>query len=475
MTQASPTQPMTPRAGPRNDGRAGGFEVALLAAWDLLVALIVLLSTNAFGTGLRGASVRTAVGLLGILILSATGAYHRTSWLREHPVETVRQLALASTMLAWIGVLATVVLGLPQHMTALVIAWLVVPVGWYLGRRVATWLRRRAVPERLLILGSGEVARRVAELARRPGSASVVIGCLDDDPGPMDREDPPLLGGIDQLPHVLAVGRVDRVIVAFSSTRDFETLDALRSATAYRGPIDIVPRFFDFVGPHAITYNADGMAFVSIPARRVTRGRAILKRAIDLVGSIGLLIVLSPLMLAIAFTILIDSGRPVLFRQRRIGMHGSTFEILKFRTLRPEPPAPPGIDALELTPGSIGVHVEQAKQEAAKRATRSGAFLRKTSLDELPNLFNVVRGQMSLVGPRPLSPLEDAVLDGWELLRRDMRPGITGLWQVSGRSEISWEHRINLDYRQVRHWSLTADLHTLTDTIRAVLHRRGAE
>ena len=104
-----------------------------------------------------------------------------------------------------------------------------------------------------------------------------------------------------------------------------------------------------------------------------------------------------------------------------------------------------------------------------------GASLRKTSLDELPQLFNVLVGQMSLVGPRPLSPLEDAVLDGWELLRREMRPGITGLWQVSGRSEVSWEHRINLDYRQVRHWSLLADVQVMADTVRAVLRRHGAE
>ena len=93
----------------------------------------------------------------------------------------------------------------------------------------------------------------------------------------------------------------------------------------------------------------------------------------------------------------------------------------------------------------------------------------------MPQLFNVLGGQMSLVGPRPLSPSEDAVLSGWELMRRDMRPGITGLWQVSGRDEISWEDRINLDYRQVRHWSLSLDLHVLTDTIRAILRHRGAE
>ena len=284
-----------------------------------------------------------------------------------------------------------------------------------------------------------------------------------------------MLGGIDQLPRVLADGGIDRVIVAFSSRRDYDTLEVLRSCAGFPGAVDIVPRFFDLLGPEPTVYSDDDLAFVSIPGRNSGRGRAVLKRGFDLIASTVLLVVLSPLLLMIAAAIVIDSGMPVLFRQRRIGMHGRPFRIVKFRTLSGGPEDLHDPAGLELTPGSIGLHVEQAKQDAARRATRVGKFLRRTSLDELPQLFNVLVGEMSLVGPRPLSPTEDAVLSGWELLRREMRPGITGLWQVSGRSTVSWEKRINLDYAQVRHWSLSADLQVLADTVRAVLHRRGAE
>jgi exopolysaccharide biosynthesis polyprenyl glycosylphosphotransferase len=445
----------------------------LLGAWDLGVVVLALTVTGAFGASFAGWLAAFVIGLVAVVAIGLAGAYPRTSWLREHPLHMLARLVVASTALAWAGVLVTLALGLHKDLGALVVAWITLPIAWYVGRRIAT-RARRVRPERVVIVGSGVVARRAMELLRRPGSASVVIGCVDDGVSPREEGDPPTIGVIDDLPRLLADMDIDRVIVAFSSRRDYETLDVLRSCTNYRGAVDIVPRFFDFVGPRARMYRTETLAFLSVPGRRVGPGSAMLKRSIDLVGSIILLIVLSPLLLLIALAILIDSGRPVLFRQRRIGMHGAPFSIIKLRTLSPE--ADPPVDGApqELESKSIALHVEQAKQEAARRATRVGAVLRKTSLDELPNLFNVVVGEMSLVGPRPLSPLEDAALDGWELLRRDMRPGITGLWQVSGRSEVSWENRINLDYAQVRHWSLASDLHVLADTVRAVVRRTGA-
>jgi exopolysaccharide biosynthesis polyprenyl glycosylphosphotransferase len=465
----------TPERAVRAQPVHGNVDVALVAAWDLAAVFAALSITGALGGGTRAWIVRGLLAALSVCAISAVDAYRRTTWLRQHPIRIVGRLMLASTFVAWGAVLAAQALGLPNTPGRLIVVWLTAPVAWYASRQAARVLRRRALPERVLIVGGGVIADRVVKLARRPASAAVIVGCMDDNTEPGVPGGPPVLGTIDQLPQVLAAGDIDRVIVAFSASRDSRTLDVLRSCSAFSGSVDIVPRFFDLLGPRALTYDADGLAFLSVPGRRFTRGRALLKRVIDFAGAAALLIVLSPILLGISAAILIDSGSPVLFRQRRIGMHGRTFSILKFRTLKPDSAAVREIEALELTPRSIGVHVEQAKQDAAKRATRVGAFLRKTSLDELPQLFNVLVGQMSLVGPRPLSPLEDAVLDGWELLRREMRPGITGLWQVSGRSEVSWEHRINLDYRQVRHWSLLADVQVMADTVRAVLRRRGAE
>jgi exopolysaccharide biosynthesis polyprenyl glycosylphosphotransferase len=323
----------------------------------------------------------------------------------------------------------------------------------------------------VLIVGSGEVATRVHALVRRGGS--VIVGCLDD--GPHQITGVPALGEIEDLPQILGTRAVDRVVIAFSSRRDNETLEVLRACSGFHGTVDIVPRFFDFLGSTASIYDIDGLPFLSIPGRRRTRGRAFAKRALDLVGAGGLVVVLSPLLGLIALAIVLDSGRPVLFRQRRVGLHGRMFSIIKFRTLLPERDPPCDLSALEFTPESIALHVEQAKQAAVRRATRAGKVLRRTSLDELPQLFNVLAGHMSLVGPRPLSPLEDATLDGWELLRREVRPGITGLWQVSGRSEVSWAERVNLDYREVRHWSLASDVQVLAETIGAVIRQRGAE
>jgi exopolysaccharide biosynthesis polyprenyl glycosylphosphotransferase len=480
--ESSPAQAETNRVDDRGlellapmRSRGSIAEAMLLGTWDLFATLLALVLTGAFGGGVRGSVVRVLVSLGALVFLRVAGAYRRTAWLREHPLELIGQLLVASTALAWGGVLVTMALGLRYHLGPLVISWLVLPVAWFVGRRVAKRLRV-ARPERILIVGTGIVAERVIELSRRVDSTSLVVGCLDDGESRHRSPDgPPLIGGIDQLPRVLAQGGVDRVIVAFSERSDHETLDVLRSCASYHGAVDIVPRFFDFVGPRVGMYSDDGMAFLSIPARHMGRGGRIMKRAFDMLAASVLLVALAPLLAVIAMAILVDSGGPVLFRQRRIGMHGTTFSILKFRTLTPAdgPVHDPG--TLALTPGSIAAHVEQAKQEASRRATRVGAFLRKTSLDELPQLLNVLVGQMSLVGPRPLSPLEDAALDGWESLRRDVRPGITGLWQVSGRSEISWENRINMDYSQVRHWSLASDLQVLIDTVRAVWHRRGAE
>jgi lipopolysaccharide/colanic/teichoic acid biosynthesis glycosyltransferase len=301
-----------------------------------------------------------------------------------------------------------------------------------------------------------------------------VVGCLEDGVVGVRPHDPPVLGSIDDLPELLAQGRIDRVVVTFSQRRDHRTLEVLRNATAYRGAIDVVPRMFDFVGPSTSTYHVDGLAFLSIPGQHMSRTRLALKRMIDIAVSSILIIMLSPLLLLVAAAILIESGRPILFRQRRIGMRGTSFSIIKFRTLYPTADEERENTELGLTLPPIGVHVEQTKSDAVRRATRLGGMLRRNSLDELPQLFNVLAGHMSLIGPRPLSSIEDAMLTGWQCTRRDMRPGITGVWQVSGRSELSWEERISLDYAQVRHWSLTTDFQILADTLRAVLDRRGA-
>jgi exopolysaccharide biosynthesis polyprenyl glycosylphosphotransferase len=463
--------PLAGPDAPRRSARDATLLSALGAA-DVIVALVLLRLGDAIGTGLAGVLVLVPLGALTLLTLSCAGAYRPSAWLREHPIEMLGGLAVAATVLAWAVVMLATVTGARWHAGALVGTWLVLPLAWYAARRIAGFLWRRLRPERILIVGGGEVAARVARFARSAGGH--VVGCLDE--GEVPPVGVAVLGAIDTLPEQLVERAIDRVVIAFSARRDSETLAVLRACSHFEGTVDIVPRFFDFLGPTATMYSTHGLPMLSVPGRRVTHGRAFVKRTLDVAGAAVLLLVLSPLLALIALAIVLDSGRPVLFRQRRIGLHGEPFVIFKFRTLVPAPRSSPlEPRGLELTAEAIALHVERAKREAVGRATRIGALLRRTSLDELPQLLNVLRGDMSLVGPRPLSPLEDAALEGWELLRREVRPGITGLWQVSGRSEVSWEERISLDYRQVRHWSLYSDMRVLADTVAAVFQQRGAE
>ena len=194
---------------------------------------------------------------------------------------------------------------------------------------------------------------------------------------------------------------------------------------------------------------------------RSTRWRPyVLKRMFDMVvSSIGLAI-LSPLLLLVAAAILVDTGRPVLFLQERVGLHGRTFRIVKFRTMTR--------NAEQRTKG-------QWITAGNPYVTPIGRFLRKTSLDELPELVNVLKGDMSLVGPRPTLPEQVATYDTFQRRRLEVRPGITGWAQVNGRNSISWTERIKLDVWYIDHWTPWLDVRILFMTIGQVLRQRGVE
>lgn len=197
-------------------------------------------------------------------------------------------------------------------------------------------------------------------------------------------------------------------------------------------------------------------------------GAKAIKRFVDVVGAAALIVLLSPVLLAAAVTVKVDSPGPVLFRQRRSGLRGREFQVLKLRTMRV---------GSERQRQAMAEHNESDghlfKIREDPRVTRAGRLMRRFSVDELPQLFNVVMGDMSLVGPRPL-PTEDSAFG--ELARRRLlvRPGLTGLWQVSGRSSLSWEETLRLDLAYVDTWSLRLDLVILARTPRAVLRGEGA-
>ena len=188
----------------------------------------------------------------------------------------------------------------------------------------------------------------------------------------------------------------------------------------------------------------------------------------DIVGATVGLLLLSPLIALVAVAVKLDSRGRVLFRQRRIGRKGRGFQVLKFRTMVPD--AERQVEELF----ERSEDPDWLKLDHDPRVTRVGRVLRLTSLDELPQLWNVLKGEMSLVGPRPLIETEDATVSGWSRTRLDLAPGITGLWQVLGRTNIPFEEMVKLDYLYVTNWSLWLDVKLLLRTVLVVVHRRGA-
>jgi lipopolysaccharide/colanic/teichoic acid biosynthesis glycosyltransferase len=216
----------------------------------------------------------------------------------------------------------------------------------------------------------------------------------------------------------------------------------------------------------------EGIPLVGLPPLTLSASARFLKRSFDLVGASLGLVVLSPVLLATAVAVKLDSRGPVFFRQVRRGELGKTFRIYKFRTMCDD------AESRKSDVAHLNMHVDEDprmfKVPSDPRVTRVGVFLRRWALDELPQLINVVRGEMSLVGPRPLILEEDVHVERWARKRLELKPGITGLWQVLGRSDIPFEDMTKLDYMYVTSWSLKEDLRLLLLTIPSLVRERRA-
>jgi exopolysaccharide biosynthesis polyprenyl glycosylphosphotransferase len=335
-----------------------------------------------------------------------------------------------------------------------------------------SWVLPRVMKRRrTLIVGSGREARLVhRKLMAHPEYGLEVVGFLDGNGGDPADDVGPILGSRDDIANVIDEHEIDRVLLGSSIASHEEMLDLIRTVRRPDVQVSIVPHYFEIFTSRAILDEVEGMPVVTLPPMNLGRSSRLLKRTFDVVvASFGLLM-LSPLLLIVAVAIRLDSKGPALFRQPRRGRYGSTFHIVKFRTMR--------IGAEQ--DRSDVLHMNEVDGPLFKikgrdpRVTRVGAFLRRTSLDELPQLWNVVRGQMSLVGPRPFVVYEADKITGWAQRRLDMTPGITGLWQVLGRNDIPFEEMTKLDYLYVTNWSVWWDLKILCQTIPVVLGKRGA-
>ena len=328
-------------------------------------------------------------------------------------------------------------------------------------------MRARGLNQRfVLVVGAGERAQAFAgklESHRELGLA--VIGFLDDDQGSdlpggwlyrgrfADLEDVLKANVIDEVAVCLPFSRWDLVDPVVGIAEDFGKI--------VRVPMDVLDRSFT----SGKVEELDGtpvFSLVSGPDRLL--GLAA-KRTIDLLGSAALLLILSPLLLAVGVAIRVRDGSPILFRQTRVGRHGRPFDVAKFRTMAP--------DAEARYPEVVAMSDPRAfKLVGDPRVTPLGRFLRRTSLDELPQLWNVLRGQMSLVGPRPAPPREVEGYDLWHRRRLSMKPGLTGLWQVTARGNDDFDERAKLDLEYIDRWSFWLDVKILARTIPAALEGR---
>jgi exopolysaccharide biosynthesis polyprenyl glycosylphosphotransferase len=336
-------------------------------------------------------------------------------------------------------------------------------------RIVLARLRRQGRNLRLvLVLGAGPRGRAFAEKLESHHELGLrVIGFLDPDPSFDPGPAWPSLGSLDDLEAVLHSRVVDEVAICLPFSL-WAHIDAIASLCEEEGKIVRIPMdVLDRTISTGRVEDLDGtpvFSLVSGPDRALALA---VKRLLDLVGSIVGLVILSPLFLVVALATILDTGRPVLFHQRRVGLHGRPFRIHKFRSME--------VNAedrqAELTAAST-VHGQAFKMDADPRVTRVGRVLRQTSIAELPQLWNVLRGQMSLGGPRPPLPDEVAGYDLWHRRRLSMKPGITGLWQVRGRRDPEFDRWEEADLEYIDKWSLWLDLRILVRTLSAAVQGR---
>jgi exopolysaccharide biosynthesis polyprenyl glycosylphosphotransferase len=346
-----------------------------------------------------------------------------------------------------------------------------------LGRAGARAYCRRQIAylQNTVIVGAGDIGQLVArKLLNHPEYGINLVGFVDDAPKAQraDLAHLTLLGGPDRLPELIELLDVERVIVAFSNESHEDTLDLLRLLRDKDVQIDIVPRLFDMLGPGVGLHTVEGLPLLALPTLRLSRSSRLLKRALDVVVASLALVVLAPVLAVIAALIRQSSPGSVLFRQIRMGSGDETFRIFKFRTMVAD------ADERKAEFAHLNMHARDGgdprmfKIAEDPRVTAIGAFLRRYSLDELPQLLNVLLGDMSLVGPRPLILAEDQYVEAWGRQRLNLKPGVTGPWQVLGRNEIPFEEMIKLDYHYVTAWSLLNDLKLIFRTIPVVF--RGA-
>ena len=368
--------------------------------------------------------------------------------------------------------------GIYALMTFWAMAVCIVPLARTIARHACR--RSGSYEQNAVIVGAGEVGQLVArKFAKHPEYGVNVVGFVDREPR-VRRADLPehlsILGPPARLPEIVDHLRIERVIIAFSRDPLPRLLGLLRELRGRSVQIDVVPRMFDLLGPSVAVHSIEGLSLLGVPPVRPSRTELVLKRALDVVGATVGLVLLAPLLAYISLRILLDADGPVLFRQTRLGADKREFTALKFRTMKVGTDHAVHAAYIRATMSSDARAQESGlyKLHRPDAVTRFGTWLRRTSLDELPQLLNVLRGDMSLVGPRPCIPYEVEHFKPHHHERFAMPQGITGLWQVMARANSTFGESLDLDVAYVRSWSLGLDLQLLLRTPLQVLRQRSS-
>lgn len=476
-------RPVVPGYTPRR-ARWESRYAAATTGTDLVAITIMVLVGYALGLGTyvpQFGEVSPGVGIVaGGLMLIALLACR--AWdprvIGQGPEEFSRVLRAVVTSAVVLGLLGLALEALAPR------PWVfgLMPMGGALAVGFRLLLRSRlyrlrrqgrcALP--LLVVGAAEPVADLIDRTRRDAERGwVVAGVCTPTGAAPDGSDEllgvPVLGDLDSVPEVVRIGGHRVVAVCPSPGWTPRRLHHLAwNLEDQAAELVVDPGLMEVAGPRLHIDPVDGLPLLRLTRPTFSGVPWIAKHVVDRLGSLLLLLVLAPLLLVLAIGVRLDGG-PAFFRQTRVGRHGREFSMLKFRSMVVDAEA--RLSGLAVSNDGAG---PLFKMKRDPRVTRFGAFLRKYSLDELPQLFNVLGGSMSLVGPRPPLPQEVVTYARDAQRRLLVKPGLTGLWQISGRSDLTWEQSVRLDLRYVENWSLALDAVVLWKTIGAVLNGRGA-
>jgi exopolysaccharide biosynthesis polyprenyl glycosylphosphotransferase len=412
---------------------------------------------------------------VGVVLALALGGTYRITYQRLQPSAflEMRDLSFgvgAGCVLALgIGSLLHASLGTTEPFTTqLVTAVIISVVAITFGRITLRYFLHALARTRVLVVGAGALVERIMMNVRLDPGMTLVGRVIDG-----DVEEPGAVGYVSELPTLCKELDVQRILVADEGKFSPATLNTYRELQD-SVHIAMVPRYYELMSWRSRLTDLSGMPFLEVARPHMSILDQFMKRAFDLCISSFVLLVTSPLLLIVAIGVKLSSPGPALFRQVRLGRHQEPFTVTKFRSMRMET----ATDATKDVASSVDAHDRplhevRGKRDERGRITPFGAFLRKTGIDEIPQFINVFRGDMSVVGPRPFIP-EESHVEGWATRRFEVRPGITGLWQVSGRNDLSRNDLVQLDYLYVASWSMWWDLKIMWETPRTMARGIGA-